>query len=74
MTTMQTQCTLAPADAPAASSSPLGKRKADTQDNERLSKRLSLLNLGMCYIELLYCHAHANSRYREKRLEIVRTG
>lgn len=23
------------------------KRKADTQDNERLSKRLSLLNLGM---------------------------
>ncbi|EFY86538.1 hypothetical protein MAC_07400 [Metarhizium acridum CQMa 102] len=27
--------------------STLGKRKAETQDNQRLSKRLSLLNLGM---------------------------
>jgi hypothetical protein len=25
----------------------VGKRKADGQDNERLAKRLSLLNLGM---------------------------
>lgn len=25
------------------------KRKAESQDNERLSKRLSLLNLGMYY-------------------------
>ena len=25
------------------------KRKAESQDNERLSKRLSLLNLGMSY-------------------------
>ncbi|KAG6008007.1 hypothetical protein E4U21_005241 [Claviceps maximensis] len=31
--------------APACRSSPLGKRKAETQDNERLSKRLSLLNI-----------------------------
>lgn len=28
------------------------KRKADTQDNERLSKRLSLLNLGMYLFHL----------------------
>jgi hypothetical protein len=30
------------------------KRKADTQDNERLSKRLSLLNLGMFLFHLSF--------------------
>ena len=34
------------------------KRKAETQDNERLSKRLSLLNLGMHYSELLCALVH----------------
>ena len=29
------------------------KRKAENQDNERLSKRLSLLNLGLCSSFLL---------------------
>jgi hypothetical protein len=32
------------------------KRKAETQDNERLSKRLSLLNLGMFYSCFLSIH------------------
>lgn len=32
------------------------KRKAETQDNERLSKRLSLLNLGMFYSSFLNRH------------------
>lgn len=32
---------------------PRRKRKAESQDNERLSKRLSLLNIGEC--DLLIC-------------------
>lgn len=35
--------------------STLGKRKAEPQDNERLSKRLSLLNLGMCNLQCCFC-------------------
>ena len=34
--------------------STLGKRKAETQENERLSKRLSLLNLGMYLFFLIF--------------------
>lgn len=46
--------------------STLGKRKAETQDNERLSKRLSLLNLGMWhftpfFLRLLFSNYFASS-------------
>jgi hypothetical protein len=42
----QSPQTLAPGDGPPPSQQRHPKRKAETQDNERLSKRLSLLNIG----------------------------
>lgn len=34
--------------------SKIRKRKAESQDNERLNKRLSLLNLGASSLSLIY--------------------
>jgi hypothetical protein len=38
------------------------KRKAETQDNERLSKRMSLLNLGMCITLMYHRPVHETKR------------
>jgi hypothetical protein len=43
------------------------KRKAETQDNERLSKRMSLLNLGMSIIFMYH-----RPLYESKRLTNAR--